>query len=118
MNPQPRLARFGREPHPSRVVERRGLVGHQRGADDPAEVNAGRSTANTPKSISAGAMQAFGVDHFVAVLRRDVAQRDDPPAHAADRSGLGLAGRQNELAPGYRYRRGAHASTSTRARGA
>ena len=87
MDPQVGLAARRGEADPRRVVERRRLVGHQRRAGDPAEMERRLVDREDAEIDEAGRDQpAAGVDDVVAVLRPRVADRLDAAFDAAQRA--------------------------------
>src|SRR5690606_6786166 len=94
MDPQVRLAARGGETHPRRMVERRRLVGHQRGARNAAEVERRLVDGEDAEIDQArGDEPAGGIDDLVAVTRGDLAEGFDPPFDAAQGAGHDAGGR-------------------------
>jgi hypothetical protein len=100
------------------VIERRVLIGHQRGAADPAEMEGGQIDREHAEVDQARRDQrALGVVDAVVRARRDAADLGDAVAQHADaaRDRLGLS-RQDQAAvdDAQRSQRGlAHAQPST-----
>ena len=87
MNPEAGLAGLGGEAHPRGMVQRRCLVGHQRGPGDAAEVEGGLVDREYTQIDEAGRDNgAACVDHAVARLRLDIADCRDQPVLAANRT--------------------------------
>src|SRR5690606_19453095 len=114
MNPKVGFAAGGGETDPCRVIERRRLIGHQRRAGDPAEVER-RLVDGKDAEIDKtwGDQPSAGVNHIVAGPRDNAPHGVDHPVDAPYRSGLHPTGSDQVAADDRERARLLHAQPST-----